>query len=149
MDDRQYRRTEKFLYDYERNISLLKLYREQLSILQQASDVHAQDYSGRIQAAAGTADPVGSYVHRLLYLEHRIAVVGRQTKPLTLLYTDLQSSSNSMSKHYLLILRDYYISGLTVKQILQATHWARSTFFSRRYSLVCIAADYLAIDRNI
>ncbi len=143
-----FRKTEHCLYHYRLNTARLEVVRSELEKLRQAGDVHAQDYSGRMNAGACNADPISSYVHKLLSLEHRISVLERYTQPITRLITDLQHSPEKMSRNYLLVLEYFYFSGLTVPRILEIIHWSRSTFFSRRLSLVILASDYIFVKTN-
>ena len=138
-----FRRTERALYTYQHNLSQLEVLSAELRDMQSRGDIHAQDYTGRLKSGAGDADPVSSYVQRILTLERRISVLERYTRPVTKLRLDLRASSDTMSRHYLTILEDFYFGGLPLTRLLELTRWSRSTFYSRRLSLVNIAADYL------
>lgn len=137
----EFRKTEKRLYSYRRNLSLLEELRDKAGLLRNNGDVHVQNYSGRLKAGAVDADPVGAYVQRLLTLEHRIAVLEASTSPVTCLLEYLRSSPDAMHAHFLTILQAYYFSGTPASRLLEATGWNRSTFYSRRLSLIIMAAE--------
>ena len=143
MENNTYRYAEKCLRRYPRNVILTAVLSEKIAVLKSSSDIHVQDYGGRVNSSAGYADPVNSYVHRLLDLERRLSVIERSTLPITRLQEDLLSSSETMSRHYLRILQDFYFGGHTVSWMLGQTRWSRSTFYSRRFSVVRLAAEYL------
>lgn len=63
--------------------------------------------------------------------------------PVSRLYDDLRESSDTMGQYYLRILEYYYLGDLTVSSMLEITRWSKSTFFSRRYSLVVLAVGYI------
>ena len=139
----QFRRTEKILHNYRLNCARLECLRSELEELRRAGDVRVQDYSGRLSAGSSNANPVDVYVQKILTLEHKISVLERYTAPIAQLYEDLICSTDSMSKHYLRILEEFYFGGLTVSRILEMTHWSKSTFYSRRLSLVSLAIGYV------
>ena len=143
MTGKDIRRVERVLREYPRNVRLCASLREEISRLRTACDVHAQDYAGRVMSTAGNADPVSSYVQRLMSLEHRAAVLERYTRAVRKLQVMLQLSTDRMSVHYLLILEEYYFCGVPASRLLEATGWSRSTFYSRRLSVIGLAADYL------
>ena len=145
---KKFRKVERCLFHYRVNKSRLEQIMSELEELQKAGDVHAQDYTGRMKTSASNADPVSSYVHKVLTLEHRISVLERYTVPMTQLLDDLQHSPDSMSRHYQQILKLFYFGGLTVSGVLEITRWNRNTFYSRRHSLINLAADYLFIKDN-
>lgn len=138
----QYRKAEHCLRNYRKNIARLEYLRAELKELQGTSDVHAQDYQGRVMLAAGAADPVGMYVQKILTLEHRISLLEKYTLPVQRLREDLSRSTDPMSRHMLLILDQYYLSGTTASRLLEVTGWSRSTFYSRCLSIVGLAVSY-------
>jgi len=131
------------LHNYRLNCARLESLRVELEELRRAGDVRVQDYSGRMSAGAGNANPVDTYVQKILTLEHRISVLERYTDPVSRLHEDLRKSTDTMSKHYLRILEWYYFGGLTVSRILEITRWNKSTFYSRRLSVVSLAVSYI------
>ena len=137
-----YSRAEKCLRGYKINTARLEQLRAELKELQAGSDIHAQDYSGRIMMGAVGADPVGAYVQRKLNLEHRISVLERYTQPIQQLQDDLQRSTDRVSRHMLLILEQHYLAEVPMTRLLEVTGWNRSTFYSRRLSLVTLAVSY-------
>lgn len=139
----QFRRAEKILHNYRLNCARLEYLKNELEELRRAGDVRIQDYSGRMSAAAVVSNPVDTYVQKILTLEHRISVLERYTAPVARLRDDLRKSSDTMSKHYLRILEDYYLGGLTVSRIVEITRWNKSTFYSRRLCLVSLAVEYI------
>ena len=139
----QFRRAEKILRSYRLDCARLEYLKSELEKLRCASDIRVQDYSGRMSAAAVHSNPVDTYVQKILTLEHRISVLERYTLPVGRLHDDLRKSSDTMSRHYLRILEDYYLGGLTVSRMLEITRWSKSTFFSRRLSLVNLAVGYI------
>ena len=138
-----FRKIEKILHNYRLNCARLEYLRIELEELRRAGDVRVQDYSGRLSAGAGNANPVDTYVQKILTLEHRISVLEKYTAPIARLHEDLRMSTDTMSRNYLCILEDYYLGGLTVSRILELTHWNKSTFYSRRLYLVSLAAGYV------
>ncbi len=138
-----FRKAEKILHNYRLNCARLESLRVELEELRRAGDVRVQDYSGRMSAGAGNANPVDTYVQKILTLEHRISVLERYTDPVSRLHEDLRKSTDTMSKHYLRILEWYYFGGLTVSRILEITRWNKSTFYSRRLSVVSLAVSYI------
>jgi len=138
-----FRKAEKILHNYRLNCARLESLRVELEELRRAGDVRVQDYSGRMSAGAGNANPVDTYVQKILTLEHRISVLERYTDPVSRLHEDLKKSTDTMSKHYLRILEWYYFGGLTVSRILEITRWNKSTFYSRRLSVVSLAVSYI------
>ena len=138
-----FRMTERCLYHYRKNLLTIDMLRSEIAELLSTGDVHAQDYSGRMNTSAGNADPVNAYTHKLLMLEHRISVLERYTAPITQLLDDLERSTDNMSRHYLQILECFYFGGLTVSRMLEKTRWNRNTFYSRRHSLVSLAVGYI------
>ena len=143
-----FRMTERCLYHYRKNLLTIDMLRSEIEELQSTGDVHAQDYSGRMNTSAGNADPVSSYVCKVLTLEHRISVLEKYTAPITQLLDDLQHSADNMSRHYLQILEYFYFGGLTVSRILEKTGWNRNTFYSRRHSLVSLAVGYIFREKD-
>ena len=143
-----FRKTEYCLYHYRKNLLTIDMLRSELAELLSTGDVHAQDYTGRMNTGAGNADPVSSYVCKVLTLEHRISVLEKYTAPITQLLDDLQHSADNMSRHYLQILEYFYFGGLTVSRILEKTGWNRNTFYSRRHSLVSIAVGYIFREKD-
>ena len=137
-----FRKTEKRLYSYPHNLSLIGELAGKIAQLRDSGDVHAQDYGGRVKAGAGDADPVGAYVQNILTLEHRISVLEQATRPVTSLLEYLEVSAESTHKHCLTILREFYFSRTPASRLLEATGWHRSTFYSRRLSLVIMAASF-------
>ena len=133
----QHKKTEHRLRSYRKNIARLEYLRANLKELQGTSDVHAQDYQGRVMMAAGAADPVGMYVQKILTLEHRISILESYTLPVEQLREDLSRSTDSMSRHLLLILEQ-----------IEATGWNRSTFYSRCFSLLGVAVGYFVEDKD-
>ena len=63
-----YRRAERCLYHYRHNLAAIDVLKSELEELLSTGDVHAQDYSGRMNTSAGNADPVSSYVCKVLTL---------------------------------------------------------------------------------
>jgi len=143
-----YRKTEQCLYNYRTNLARLELLRSEVEELTNTGDIHVQDYGGRVNSSAVHADPVNRYVHKLLTLEHRISVLERYTRPITLLLENLQQDTDNMSRHYLRILEYFYFGRLPVSRILEITRWNRNTFYSRRHSLVMLAAGCLFIVKD-
>ena len=143
-----YRKAESCLYHYRKHLVILDTLRAELEELRNTGDIHAQDYTGRMNTSAGNADPVNAYTHKILTLEHRILVLERYTAPITQLLDDLQHSTDNMSRHYLQILKLHYFGGLTVSRLLEKTRWNRNTFYSRRYSLVGLAVRYVFGEKN-
>ena len=143
-----YRKVKKCLRRYKINTARLEELRAELKELQAGSDIHAQDYSGRIMMGAVGADPVGAYVQRKLNLEHRISVLERYTQPIQQLQDDLQRSTDRVSRHMLLILEQYYLAGVPMTRLLEVTGWSRSTFYSRSLSLVSLAISYFVEDKS-
>ena len=139
----QFRRTEKILHNYRLNCARLEHLRIELEELRRAGDVRVQDYSGRMSAGISNANPVDTYVQKILNLEHRISVLERYIVPVAQLYEDLQSSTDTMSRHMLRILEYFYFGGVTVSKMLEITRWNKSTFYSRRISLVNLAVSYI------
>ena len=144
----QFRRAEKILRNYRLNCARLEYLKSELEKLRGASDIRVQDYSGRMSAAAVHSNPVDTYVQKILTLEHRISVLERYTLPVERLHDDLRKSSDTMSRHCLRILEDYYLGGLTVSRMLEITRWSKSTFYSRRLSLVSLAVEYVFPEVN-
>ncbi len=138
-----FRRTEKILHNYRLNCARLEHLKNELDDLRRAGDVRIQDYSGRLSAGIGNANPVDTYVQKILTLEHRISVLEKYTVPIARLRDDLRKSTDAMSRHYLRILEDYYLGGLTVSRIVEITRWNKSTFYSRRLSVVSLATSYI------
>ncbi len=136
-------KTERLLHNYHHNLTQLGVLFGELTDMQSRGDIHAQDYTGRLKSGAGDADPVSSYVQRILTLEHRISVLERYTMPITRLHADLRRYPEGMNRHYQTILEDFYFGGLPLTRLLELTGWSRSTFYSRRLFLVEIAAEYL------
>ena len=143
-----FRKTEKILHGYRLNCARLEHLRVELEELRNAGDVRVQDYSGRMSAGAGNANPVDTYVQKILTLEHRISVLERYTLPIARLHDDLRRSRDNMSRHCLRILEGYYFGGLTVSRMLEITRWSKSTFYSRRLSLVSLAVGYVFPEVN-
>ena len=139
----QFRKTEKILHGYRPNCARLDYLRAELEMLRSANDVRAQDYSGRMSAAPGNANPVDTYVQKILTLEHRISILEKYTAPISRLHEDLRKSTDNMSRKYLRILECFYFEEQTVSRILELTHWSKSTFYSRRLYLVGLAAGYI------
>ena len=140
-----YRKAEKCLRGYKINTARLDELRAELKELQAGSDIHAQNYSGRILTVASVADPVGAYVQKVLTLEHRISVLERYTQPIQQLQDDLQRSTDGASRHMLLRLEQHYLTGVPMTRLLEITGWNKSTFYSRRLSLVSLAVEYLKL----
>ena len=143
-----YRKAEKCLRGYKINAARLDELRAELKELQTGSDIHAQDYSGRMLTVAGGADPVCAYVQKILNLEHRISVLERYTLPVHQLREDLLRSTDAASRHMLLILEQHYIAGVPMTRLLEVTGWNKSTFYSRRLSLVALAVSYFIEDKS-
>ena len=139
----QFRRTEKILHGYRLNCARLEHLRVEIEELRHAGDVRVQDYSGRMSAGISNANPVDIYVQKILTLEHRISVLERYTVPIARLHKDLRNSMYTMSRHHMCILESFYFGGLTVSRVLELTHWGKSTFYSRRLSLVNLAVSYI------
>ena len=144
----EYKRAEKCLRGYKINTARLEQLRAELKELQAGSDIHAQDYSGRMLTVAGGADPVCAYVQKILNLEHRISVLERYTLPVHQLREDLLRSTDAASRHMLLILEQHYIAGVPMTRLLEVTGWNKSTFYSRRLSLVALAVSYFIEDKS-
>ena len=144
----EYKRAEKSLRGYKINTARLDELRAELKELQAGSDIHAQDYSGRILTVAGGADPVCAYVQKILNLEHRISVLERYTLPVHQLREDLLRSTDAASRHMLLILEQHYLAGVPMTRLLEITGWNKSTFYSRRFSLVSLAVSYFIEDKS-
>ena len=147
IDRENYRRVEGYLRSYQKNTARLEQLRAELEEIQTGSDIHAQDYSGRLKAVAGGADPVGLYVQRVMSLEHRISVLERYTQPVSDLLEDLRNSPDRASHNLLLILEQHYLAGVAVSRLLEVTGWNRSTFYSRRLSLVSLAVSYFVEEK--
>lgn len=143
-----YRHAEKCLRGYKINTARLEQLRAELIDLQAESDIHAQDYKGRVMSGAVGADPVSSYVHRVMNIEHRISVLERYTLPVQQLREDLQRSTDTASRNMLLVLEQYYLAGVPMTRLLEVTGWNRSTFYSRRLSLVTLAVSYFVEDKR-
>ncbi len=144
----QFGRIEKILHNYRLNCARLEYLRSELEELRHAGDVRVQDYSGRLAAGSGNANPVDTYVQKILTLEHRISVLEKYTAPVSRLHDDLRKSTDTMCKHYLRILEYFYFGGLPVSRVLEITHWNKNTFYSRRISLISLAVDYVYPEVN-
>ena len=142
------RHVERCLRGYRKNTALLEELRAELDGLNSTSDIHAQDYSGRLIAGAGGADPVGSYVQRKLNLEHRISVLESYTEPVRQLRDDLLRSTDMASRNMQTILEQHYLAGVPMTRLLEVTGWNRSTFYSRRLSLVTLAVGYFVESKD-
>ena len=73
-----YRRAERCLYHYRKNLLAIDVLKSELEGLQNSGDVHAQDYTWRMKTSASNADPVNAYTHKLLMLEHRNTFYSRR-----------------------------------------------------------------------
>ena len=138
-----FRKTERLLHNYRHNLSQLEVLVSKLADIESRGDIHAQDYTGRLKSGAGDADPVSCHVQRILDIEHRISVLERYTVPITMLHADLRRSPDGMNRHYIIILEGFYMEGLPLTRLLEQTRWSRNTFYSRRFYLVGLAAEYL------
>ena len=83
-----YRKAEACLHHYRKHLAMLDVFRAELEELRNTGDIHAQDYTGRMNTSAGNAAPVNAYTHKLLTLEHRISVLERYTAPILQHSTD-------------------------------------------------------------
>ena len=141
-------KVERCLRNYKINTARLEQLRAELIELREGTDIHAQDYRGRVMSGAVGADPVSSYVHRVINIEHRISVLERYTLPVQQLREDLQRSTDTASRNLLLILEQHYIGSVPMTRMLEVTGWNRSTFYSRCYSLVSLAVGYFVEGKN-
>ena len=136
----EFRRAEKYLYDYKRNKAGLNVLREDLRVAQAGLDVHAQNYQFTFNFTGEVSNPVHNRVEKIESLE-------RITMPITQLIEDLTAPEvleYSDNKVLMDILRLMYFGKNPPDAVIDELKIARTTFFKRRYELVNMAISYLA-----
>ena len=144
MTGNEYRYAEKVLYGYRRNAETAARLSEELRMLREIGDVHGQSYGQTIRGGVG--DPVARHVDEVMSLEGRLKRVMRRVKAVDRMREDLQTGkviTITTRKDLLLILDEYYISGITAREFVSKYSWSRSMFYVRRRELVMIAGEYL------
>ena len=143
----EFRRAEKYLYDYKRNKAGLNVLREDLRVAQAGLDVHAQNYQFTFNFTGEVSNPVHNRVEKIESLENRIRSLERITMPITQLIEDLTAPEvleYSDNKVLMDILRLMYFGKNPPDAVIDELKIARTTFFKRRYELVNMAISYLA-----
>jgi len=146
-ENNKFRRAEKYLYEYKRNLAAIEILTEDLRVERASCDVHAQNYQLAFGFNSEPSNPPEARVVKLESLENKITMLERYTKPITHLIDDLSTSDNlqgSDNKLLLDILKLLYFGKNTVEAILDELCIARRTFSRKRRDLVLMAAQYLA-----
>ena len=142
---RAYRYAEKCMYEYNSNTARLNILLEDLKDLRIRGDVRIQNYeiSGNNN---NISSPVIEYIQHVELLEREIKHLQRIINPLTHMYEDLKKAPNeSLHRENLIILEEYYFSGIPEQEILNLHKWSHSTFYRKRASLVRTSIKYLGL----
>lgn len=145
LKDNSFRHAEKCLYEYKRNLACLEVLKQDLQVLKNSDDVHAQNYEVPFNKNSQPSDPVASRVEKIEAIERRIKQVERWTKPVERLEKDLNSPEvleNSHNKDLLQILKLFYFGKNSVNAVIDEMALGRTTFFNYRHELVIMAINY-------
>ena len=143
-----FRKTEKCLYDYKKNLACLEILRQDLKILQASTDVKAQNYDKPFSENLMPSDPVHSRLANIETIENKIKQLERYVLPIERLERDLSSSDvleNSSNKELLKILRLFYFGSNSLRLVLFELKLSCPTFFRKRKKLVKLAMSYLGL----
>ena len=143
-----FRIAEKYLYSYQENCERLKTLQFDLDNLRHSGDVHAQNYQINFSGARVYTNPVELHAEKIFSLERQIQRVERNIKPINNLIQDCEKAekSGSIKAHdYLTILELFYFAENNTKTVITKMNISRSTFYSRRRSLVFKAIGYLGL----
>ena len=144
----KFRYAEKCMYKYMKNLACLKILKDDLKIQRAGNDVHAQNYESAGGLTGEPSSPVHSYVVSVETLECRIRYLERQTKPITNLLEDLNSTEmldGSKKANMMQILTLMYFGENKPKQVIEELKMPKRTFTRRRNELVHLAIAYLGL----
>jgi len=137
-----FRLTEKRLFQYGGNIKKLVTLQNELKELQHGGDIHAQSYNSSAANNHGVNNPVLNYVEKVLSIEHKIARLERDIKPVKRLIEDLQRDNSQKARDFIILLREFYSDKHSLKEIAEIIKKDRRTLYNRRCELVKKAASY-------
>lgn len=124
------KQTEKYLYDYEKNLACLEVSNYDLEILK--NSIYSTD------------ETVVSRADKIEKLKSKIDILKKQTEPVTKLLRDLQGD-----KYLLSILRLYYFGLNKVDVVADYLHISRRYFFYKRKDLILMAIKYFNNDNDL
>ena len=100
----KFKLTEKYLYDYKKNLAELDSLREDYNAEKNGSDVHAQNYEVSLNTTGEPSNPPHEWVVKLESMKTRIKKLDRYTKPITRLLNDLNAPENLKNSDYAILL---------------------------------------------
>ncbi len=144
----KFRYAEKCLYEYKRNISGLKVLRDDLHVAQTMLDVHAQNYQYVLSFTGEPSSPVHNRLAKIESLEERIRFLERWTSPITQMIEDLTAPEvlkYSDNKPLMDVLRLMYFGKNPPEVIIDELKMTRRTFYRCRAELVRMTMSYLGL----
>ena len=133
------------MYEYVSNKARLNILLEDLKDLRIRGDVKVQTYENTT-GGNNISSPVLEYIQHVELLECEVKRLQRIINPLTHMYEDLKKAPNeSLHRENLIILEEYYFSGIPEQEILNLHKWSHSTFYRKRASLVRTSIKYLGL----
>ena len=144
----KFRYAEKCLYEYKRNLSGLKVLRDDLHVAQAMLDVHAQNYQYVLSFTGEPSSPVYNRLAKIETLEERIRYLERWTSPITQMIEDLTAPEvleYSDNKPLMDVLRLMYFGKNPPEAIIEELKMTRRTFYNRRCELVNMTMSYLGL----
>ena len=144
----KFRYAEKCLYEYKRNLSGLRVLRDDLYVAQTMLDVHAQNYQYVLSFSGEPSSPVHNRLAKIESLEERIRFLERWTSPITQMIEDLTAPEvlkYSDNKPLMDVLRLMYFGKNPPEAIIDELKMTRRTFYRSRAELVNMTMSYLGL----
>lgn len=149
MKNDTFRFAEKCLYEYKRNMSGLRVLRDDLHVAQSMLDVHAQNYQYVLSFGGEASSPVYNRLAKIETLEERIRFLERWTSPITQMIEDLTAPEvleYSDNKPLMEVLRLMYFGKNPPEAIIEELKVTRRTFYRSRRDLVNMTMSYLGLE---
>jgi len=144
----KFKLTEKYLYDYKKNLAELDSLREDYTAEKNGSDVHAQNYEASLNTTGEPSNPPHEWVVKIEGMKTRIKKLDRYTKPITRLLNDLSAPENLRNSDYAMlleILKLMYLGKNKPKDIYNELAISKTSFFRKRRELVYLAREYIGL----
>ena len=142
-----YKDVEYSLYHYKARLAGLKAAHDELALLQESTDVHAQAYEMIGAPSGNTSNPVEQRILKLESIMMKIKLLQRWTAPITQMVNDLATDSlqGSYNADLLNVLKLCYFGGNPVGSVAFKLNTTKRSIHRLKYKLVMLAKVYLSV----
>lgn len=133
---REYRYTERCLYDYPRNAESLRVLSAELGMHYSHGDIHIQRYDASPGASGGYSNPVLTYLQRADSLERSIIRLNRIVIPITLYRERLVTSFRPDAECRFSLLEAHYFRKGAVADVMREHGLTRRRIYAMRRRIV-------------